>query len=691
MANYPPERESAANSDADGNEEEEEEDAVEEAMEELAEWTELMPLAELEAMEDGPSTYLVGSYSTCQHLGDAIDFVKYKEDVVVVFPGVYTKPRQDATTGQALVLNEAHLGGLRVCGVDYAREHGGAAGTAASASIKASAPSKRRAGPWFTWLTAAAAATLLTQEGGGVDNGVANPLKTAASRAVAATEARGTTATAAAVATTTSGSSVFAPAITTTTANPAVYPVFDFPISVVYDGSAEGDETAAVVGGGLVHYKQVVIDDEAAEEDDGEDGSTNNNNNNDGDGDEDEVGAGSESQAGKTGKGTAVRTDRAITLAGCCARGGLSLDSLTRTTVTHCVVGSPQQQQPSSSSSSATALRIAIRAAPLTEAVVDHCLVYGGTAYGVYAYPRAALSLQSCLVEGPNAEAAKVCGGGSLAEHFTARNVSAAHGVSVMDELERRHARALRQRAFLQRGEAADGDDGSSSSGGSAYVDVEEGVLPRFITPQTITSCEVGVMCDDADVHMYDCLVSHVRLGVLLHGGCAGTKMRCLDIRSCSEAGLYVYGVGGAAEVVNSAVRACGRACLLLVGPSAAEVAQARAALGGTHGSSADEDVDDDAINANGGAKRHRPVFEQHPYIKSNTFIGAVRVQGEVRSGAVVDNFVFLPKEEKESAATAAQSLLLVDATARRGFTYVGVEGDRVTGRVSDATAAAAM
>ncbi|KPA86868.1 hypothetical protein ABB37_00914 [Leptomonas pyrrhocoris] len=711
MSKYPPEKASAPNSGADDDEEEEEEEE-----EEVAEWTELMPLVELDAMEDGPSTYVVGGYSTCSYLGEATDLVKYKEDIVVVFPGVYpdARPPSDAA-GEALELNEAQLGGLRIYSVRYAREHPeagresnvGASSASSSASPKYAASSKRRVGPWFTWLTAAATTTLLTQEGSGEGSDThsnsneartANPLKTAASRAMAATDAQHTHNV---VTTTTSGSSVFAPVISATTANANLYPVFDFPLSMVYE-----DDDGSAAAGGLPHYKQELSEEEADEEtenDDEEDGGNHRSNNAGGEG-EDEDGAGSASQTGKSAGAAAVRIERAITLAGCCARGGLTLGALTRSTVQHCVVGTPQSSSPSS------ALRIAVTAAPLTEAIVDHCLVYGGTSYGVYAFPRASLTLQNSLIEGPNAEAEKTCGeavtgdgSGNAAAAAAAEGLMDVNGTSVLEQLEHRLTRAQRLRAFLQRAEEAEagdagnrhsnnnnGDDGDNS--GCAYVDVEDGFLPRFVVPQTSPTCAVGIMVDDADLRVKDCLVSHTRLGVLLHGGCAGTRVRGLDIRSCTEAGLYIYGVGGAAEVLNSCVRACGRACLLLVGPSAAEAEQAAAVLETDAAPVDDEEEEEEDAEEGGdrGGVKRRPVLAQHPHLKSNTFIGSVRVQGEVRSGAVVDNFVFLPKEEKSAAAvvTAAATLLSVDASARRGFTYVGVEGDRVIGRTADQVAA---
>lgn len=696
MPNYPPERESAHNSDDDGHEDDEENDE-EEAEEEVVDWTELTPLDDLDALEDGPSTFLVGSFSTCQYLGEAIDRVKYKEDIVVVFPGVYAAARSSSSaSAAALELNEARLGGLRIYGVLYAREHVIAGANDNAAVPKYAAVSKRRVGPWFTWLTAAATMALLKEEGGGDTSSSStnnssnsrkgNPLKVAASRAVAATDtpapAAGSGGAAQATATTTSGCTVFAAAITATTANAVHFPILDFPITFSYTHSD------GVVPGGLPHYKQEAGDDAAgddgAEEED-EDAHEQPN-------DEDDEDGATGSHGDAAGKSAAAaRGERAITFAGCCARAGVLLNPLTRTTVTHCVIGSS-----SAAADGSSPPRIAITAAALTEALVDHCLVFGGTSYGVYAYPRAALTLQSTLVEGANAEAERACGAAAAAAATSASGGAGANngatsvGGSVMAQLEHRRARAQRLRTFLDGnggGDDAEATEDGGSGAGSAYVDAEAGVLPRFVVPQTPPTCEVGVMIDDADVRVEDCMVTHTRLGVLLHDACTGTKVRGLDIRSCSEAGLYVYGLAGAAEVVNSMVRACGRACLLIVGPSPAEIAQA-AAVRGEDG--ADDDAEDDAEDADGGAAR-RPVLAQHPYLKANTFIGAVRVQGEVRSGAVVNNFVFLPKEEKSAAAvaTAAQTLVTVEAAARRGFTYVGVEGERVVGRAADQAASA--
>lgn len=715
MSDYHPKHASDPSSDEEGNgrgeeEEDDEEAEEEEEEEELAEWTELTPLADLEAMEDGPSTYMVGGYSACHHLGESIGQVKYKEDIVVVFPGMYTEAYPGATAGAPLTLNEARLGGLRIYSVPYARQYasGEKDGTAAGAiPPKYAAPSKRRVGPWFTWLTAAATATLLTQDdsssgsgsgdngnGGGGRDGVANPLKIAASRAVAAMDMRSSAsaATVTTTTTTTSGASVFAPAVTATVVDAASYPIFTFPVSIVYTEDEVGSSSTSRVGG-LPHYKQEAPEDDDDDAADAQDDSHGEGNHNSNDGNEDleegggEDGSDAGAQAGTTAKSAAPRCELALTLAGCCLSGGITLGALTRATVAHCIVGTPQPP-----AASTAPLRIAVTAASLTEALVEHCVIFGGAAYGIYAFPRAALTLQSTLVEGHNTDAAQACGGGVGPSAAESRNAVAAAELpsSALERLERRRARAERLRAFQQRGGDVENGGGGSgeesgSGSGSPYIDVEDGVLPRFVVPQTASTCDVGIMCDDADVRLADCLISHVRLGLLLHGGCAGTKICGLDIRSCNEAGLYIYGLAGAAEVVRSCVRACGRACLLLIGPSSAEVAQAAAFPSSNVASSVDGDGEDES----GGA--HRPVLAQHPYLTENMLIGAVRVQGEVRSGAVVDNFVFLPKEEKTIvAAAAAQTLLSVDEAAQRGFTYVGVEGERVTARATGQVAAAA-
>ncbi|KAG5476420.1 hypothetical protein LSCM1_04125 [Leishmania martiniquensis] len=676
-AEYPPEND-LPNS---GSDEEDEEDEEEEEEEEIEEWTELTPLSELAELEDGPCSHFVGGFSVCNHLGDAISRVQFKEDVVLVFPGVYTAASSSSRSpSSSLELNEALLGGLRVYSVPYAREHA-LHGGMPTAEPRYAAPSKRRVGPWFTHLTAAATAVFLLHAGssGGIEcepsSKVCNPLQVAAMRAAAAVErqaaAAGTTVN------TTSGSSVFAPAITATTANPQLYPVFDFPISIVYKDEAAGAEASAAYG--LRHYVQQ--EEREEEEEEGEEVNEAGN----GDGDEDEQ------EHEETGARPS-REEVAITLAGLCARAGVSIGSLTRTHITHCVIGSPQQES-TSSETGAAALRIAITAAPLAEALVNYCLVYGGSAYGLYAYPRCALSMRSCIVEGPNGAAAAYNAAG--ASGINALSAGYSGGGSAIDQLQRREARTQWLRHYMARIEESQ-ENTSDDGRGAASFDGEEGVLPRFCVPGTEAtaavaipmSCEVGIMCDDADLKLTDCLVTHTHHGVLLHGGCVGTIVKSLSVRSISEVGLYLYGMAGAADVQYSSVSACGRECLLVVGPSAAEVVAAEAALPARL--SEEDEVDDE--KASSGHSHRRPIFAQHPYIRSNCFIGAVRVQGEVRSGAMMDNLVFGAREKQiaaAAAAVAAQTLLTVTPDTARGFVYVGIEGERAPTRAEGEAVAA--
>ncbi|KAG5476142.1 hypothetical protein LSCM4_05101 [Leishmania orientalis] len=672
-AEYPPEHD-LPNSGSD--EEDEEDDEEDEEEEQIEEWTELTPLNELAELEDGPSSHFVGGFSVCHHLGDAISRVQFKEDVVLVFPGVYAAASASSPSSSSpLELNEALLGGLCVYSVPYAREHA-LHGGMKTTEPRYAAPSKRRVGPWFTYLTAAATAVFLMQAGDSGDiesetaNKGCNPLQAAAKMAAAAVDSQAAATTS--TMSTTSGSSVFAPVITATTVNPQLYPVFDFSISIVYKDEAAG--AAASPTYGLRHYVQQLDSDE--EDDEGE------VINEAGDGDD-------EDEAEQEGAGApASREEVAITLAGLCVRAGVSIGSITRAHITHCVIGSPQQYS-TSSEAGAAAPRITVTAEPLAEALVDYCLVYGGSAYGLYAYPRCALTMRSCIVEGPNAAAAAYNAAG--ASSISARSAGCSRGGSAIEQLQRRQARTQWLRDYMARVEESQEENTSDGGRGGASFDVEEGVLPRFCVPGTKTaaaaaipiSCEVGIMCDDADLNLTDCLVTHTRHGVLLHGGCAGTVVKGLSVRSIAEVGLYLYGMAGTADIQYSSVCACGQECLLVVGPSAAEVAAAEAALP-TRPSDEDE-VDDE--EASSDHEQRRPIFAQHPYIHSNCFIGAARVQGEVRSGAMMDNLVFLSREERSvatAAAVAAQKLLAVTSDTARGFAYAGVEGERAPTRAAD-------
>ncbi|GET89480.1 hypothetical protein, conserved [Leishmania tarentolae] len=682
-AKYPPESEPPHNSSGEEDEEEEEEEEDEEDEEEIEEWTEMTPLSELAEVEDGPSTHFVGGFSVCHHLGDAIHRAQFKEDIVLVFPGVYAEASSSSPASSPLELNEARLGGLCVYSVSYAREHASRSGSKMAAKPRYMSPSKRRVGPWFTYLTAAAAAVFLAQDGSSDDTEYAkskkayNPLQAAASKAVEAIDSQ----KAASVANmhTTSGSSVFAPAITATTANPQLYPVFDFPISIVYKN--ESDDATVSSTCGLPHYVQQQEEDSDEDEENEDARET---------GDDDGSGDGQEQEGASAG---ALREEVAITLAGLCARAGVTIGSLTRTHITHCVIGSPQPH-PTSSDADAVSRRIAITAAPLTEALVDHCLVYGGSAYGLYAYPRCALTMHSCIVEGPNTEAAAYnATSGSVTDAVAA---GCSRGGSALAQLQRRQARTQLLRRYMDRFEENQDHDMGAHERGDASLDIEEGVLPRFCVPGASASgaaatpilCETAIMLDDADVRLEDCLVTHTRHGVLLHGGCTGTVLKGVSLRSIAEVGLYVYGMAGAADVQYSSVLACGLACLLVVGPSAAEVAAAESELPARPS----EDEEDETEQSEDCDDQRRPIFAQHPHIWSNCFIGSVRVQGEVRSGAMVDNLVFLPRDEQGVAAAgaaAAQTILAVTSDTARGFAYVGMEGERVPPRAADETAAA--
>lgn len=693
-AKYPPARDSEPHTDDEGDEEEEDEEEDEE--EHVEEWTDIVSPDEMAELEDGPSTRFVGGFSVCHHLGDAIDETQFKEDVVLVFPGVY--PAASAAA-PALELNEAKLGGLRVYSVAYARDSAQSKGRGKGGEPRYAAAAKRRVGPWFTYLTAAATAAFLTQDGSasaGADGEAATaaaapakgyvPLQAAAAKAAAAADGLGPASAAATSAmTTTSGSSVFGPAITATTANPRLYPIFDFPISVVYNVE-EGEEGPR----GLPHYVQQDEAEEAGDED-GEDEAGNTEAGDTDNGEDDAEGT----TNGHHGHVAAVvREEVAITLAGICARAGLTLGSITRTQVTHCVIGFPQ---PAAAAASAP-LRIALTGAPLCEALVSYCIVYGGSSYGVYAYPRCAMAVRSCVVEGPNAAAAAYNAAGAAMPD--ASSAAAGGRASAIAQLQQREARSKRLRRYLERFEEGEDDADAEGGSGGATLDVEDGVLPRFTVPGAGTAaastvpmpCEVAVMCDDADLQLTDSLLTHTRHGLLLHGACTGTVVRGVSVRSVAEVGVYVYGVAGAADVQYSTVQACGQVCLLVVGPSAAELAEVEAALP-RRGSGDDEEEEDAASGS--GTQRRRPVLAQHPHIRANTFVGIVRVQGEVRSGAMVDNFVYCPREELAAGgaavarAAAAQTVLSVTADAARAFAFVGMEGDRAPSRAADQAAAA--
>lgn len=661
-------------SDADDEGEEEEDEEDESEMEEMEEWDEMTPLEELQEMEDGPSTYFVGGpFSKCQYLGEAVDVVQYREDVILVFPGTYKTARplhpaaEAPSTPLPLVLDEAEVGGLRIYSVSYSRGTAGGYPTSVpyKEAMRPMSKIPRRVGPWFSFFTAATAtAALAEREGflGSAKESTAGHQKPSArikAAVLANAVGRGVSS---GVDTTVSVSSVYGSVITPTLSVPELCPVFEYPILLRYETKnldAEGEVAADTEPRRLRNYIQE--EEEEDEEEEGEDG--------------DEAAAEQRQQQQRQQQDDEDdeedqptspadhRAKRAVTLAGLCFSSGVVLDPLTRTHILHCVIGAPAP-----AAAPPPDRTVALRCGSLCEALVELCVIFGERNYAVYAYPRCAMYMRSCLIEGPSAAA--VAATAAEAARQQRSTMSEATTASVVTQLVQRRARALLRGQNTINGRSGDGDGEQDDE---MPIDMEEGTVPTFSAP-TQTACDVGVFCDDADVMIEECAISNTRLGILLHDGCAGVRLRSIDIRSVAEVGMYLYGMSGAASIEYSSIRACGRECLLVVGPSAADVAAAEAALPPDHSegsSSGDEDDSEDGE----GVRKGRPVFAQHPNIRHLNVFGTVRISGEVRCGTMVDNILYVSKDKKAEAAATAETLLLAPVEASRAFPFGGVEG----------------
>lgn len=136
--------------DEEDSYDEEDEEAVDEESddesdeEDIDDWDTLIPLDELENMEDGPSTYYVGGFAVCPSLSEALSAVHYTQDRILIFPGLHDGTRRvisnaahatpsgttpsaasESNTVETIVLDETRLGGLKILSVPFARGRAG--------------------------------------------------------------------------------------------------------------------------------------------------------------------------------------------------------------------------------------------------------------------------------------------------------------------------------------------------------------------------------------------------------------------------------------------------------------------------------------------------------------------------------------------------------------------------------------
>lgn len=480
----------------------------------------------------------------------------------------------------------------------------------------------RRVGPWYIYL--AAAATKLEEKSG----------KTLLE------SSKNTTSMA---------SSVYGKTFTPTEVDPQSFPVLHTRLVLKYDLRTEAEKEQDEIKP-LKHYQQ-----EADEDEDDEEAEEPNE-------DPEEV--------EEENEGAEKRAAPSMCIQGLCFLYGLVVEPLTRALVQHCVFGvhtSVLKQFPIQDGST-------VEAKALCEVRLENCIIYGSRKTGIYAFPRSSLSIRHSIIDGPGTSE-------SLIE--TAKKLRSVRHLSSLAVLEYR----ARFRAGLVMNASNKGAGGSGESDS----------LANFIIPDTVV-CDVGVFCDDADINVQDCIISNTRLGVCLHDSCERAELRAIDIRSCQEVGLYFFGTSGCARVSQSYVSACGRECLLIKGLHPTETQKALEAYKIEHNiqnltaeeeaenEEEPEDEENDAAGPQPRLKTNHPLFAQHPCVKNCSFIGGVRVQGDVRLGAVGDNFVYRPSKEGPLSVAAvgdlgdedlivAPSIGAEEPCSMRGFKYCGVEG----------------
>eukprot|EP00796_Vickermania_ingenoplastis_P000344 gene344-195_t len=576
-------------------------------------WMELIDLDEIDELGNGPSTFFVGGFSVCNRLSGAIERVQYKEDRVLVFPGVYGGPeaRSPQDRDDVVELDEFRLAGLHIEGVPFSL------GKKGGYPVKDKLPKVgRRVGPWYTYYAAAAANI---EESSG--KAMLESAKTTTSMA----------------------SSVYGRAVTPTAVDPVAFPLLATRLVLKYDMRPEAERDADPRRP-LVRYEQEADEEGEEEADEEGEGEADGERRRDGDGEEEE----------EDEEDDAPKTVTTIVLQGLCFLGGLVVEPLTRSLIRHCVFGIPTTVMPNFPiTETATVV-----AKALGEVALENSVIYGGTKYGIYAFPRSRLNVRHCIIDGPGTTAALLQGANCL------RSV---RHLSVLALLEYR----TRFRAGL----AQTGKQPGSETDRFAH----------FVVPDAVV-CDVGVFCDDADVYIQDCIISNTRLGLCLR-------------RLCKEVGVYYYGLSGCARLRQSCISACGRECLLIKGLHEAEVQKELQQYKLAHNVKdvlADEEEEEpeadeeDAVETGPRprVKTSHPNFAQHPSIRQCTIVGAVRLQCDVRTGALSDNLVFRPLKEGELSVAAVGDIGDKDLITGpnigayfpptvAGFTYCGVEGTR--------------
>ncbi|KAF5222376.1 hypothetical protein ECC02_004657 [Trypanosoma cruzi] len=298
---------------------------------------------------------------------------------------------------------------------------------------------------------------------------------------------------------------------------------------------------------------------------------------------------------------------------------GAVFEPLSRATVRHCVFGRSEVEEKANKTQGSDVplpsplLETTVTAHPLTEVQVEFCVIYGNQKHGIYAFPRCALRFHSSMIIGPQ--------------------------FGVVHETQDFWSRAARHAQ----------KNTSSQSVPRSRRPLQQAKIPEK------TLCAVGVYLDDADVSIQDVFVAQSHVGILLVNGCRGTSVIASRVESISSVGILFSGEDGAAKIKCSAVRWCGRECLLVKGPVPPLPPDPSLLMDIIHdafqdaeagkGEEQEEEEEEEEEDTAARALSRVPIPTQHPILRGNAFDGSVRLEGDVSSAAMCDNVIYVAKE----------------------------------------------
>ncbi|RHW71314.1 hypothetical protein DPX39_070019100 [Trypanosoma brucei equiperdum] len=345
------------------------------------------------------------------------------------------------------------------------------------------------------------------------------------------------------------------------------------------------------------------------------------------DGDEEEENA-DDAPEGSTEEAEMVHKakDNHLEMQGLCFFGGIELNPLTRSTFRHCVFGdyALQRKDPLATTeavetttcqpSTEPPVLPTVVAHPLSEVLIEFCIIYGSAKQALYAYPRCSLQIHTSMILGPVE---------GTPTTYTADQFRAARHAqqSPLFRLKNRWKKVVSQ--------------------------------PKIPTK---AMCNVALYLDDADVSVRDCFIAHTDIGVMLVDGCAGTELKFLRLESHSTVGILFTGECGAAKVKCCAIRWCGRECILVKGrvPPIPPDAEAVERVACERAQREAEENENEEVEEEGEEEedadvpRPPPIPAQHPSLQKNALEGTVRLEGDVSCGTMCDNVIYMEKDDTQ-------------------------------------------